>query len=50
MKLDINEVHFVQQAVNNVTIKGSDAPVVATIIDKLGKEFERLQKLEEKKV
>lgn len=50
MKLDINEIHFVQQAVNNVTIKGSDAPVVAVLIDKLGKEFVRLQKLEEKKV
>ena len=49
MKLEINEVHFVQQAVNNCTIKGVDAPVVATLIEKLSKEFERLQKLEEKK-
>lgn len=49
MKLDINEVHFAVQAIGNVTIKGSDAPTVARLLDKLEKEFVRLQKLEEQK-
>ena len=49
MKLDIQEIHILQQAIANITIKASDAPKVAIVIDKLEKEFERLQKLEEKK-
>ena len=49
MKLDINEVHFAIQAVSSVTIKGSDAPMVASFLDKFEKEFARLQKLEESK-
>lgn len=49
MKLDINEVYFLKQAVEQVNIKASDAPNVAKTIEKLDKEFVRLQKLEEKK-
>jgi hypothetical protein len=49
MKLDIQEIHILQQAIANITIKASDAPKVAIVIEKLDKEFERLQKLEEKK-
>ena len=49
MKLEISEVYFIQQAVTQVNIKASDAPVVAALIGKLDKEFTRLQKLEDKK-
>tara|TARA_R100000030_G_scaffold94536_1_gene81438 strand:+ start:285 stop:467 length:183 start_codon:yes stop_codon:yes gene_type:complete len=49
MKLEIGEVFFIKQAVEQVTVKASDAPFVAKTIDKLEKEFMRLQKLEEKK-
>lgn len=49
MKLEIQEVYFLKNAVMNVTIKASDAPTVAKVVDKLDKEFVRLQKLEEKK-
>ena len=49
MKLNINEVYFVQQAVASVSIKASDAPIVSELMTKLEKEFSRLQKLEEKK-
>lgn len=49
MKLDINEVFFLKQSVEQVTIKASDAPVVAKTIEKLDRELQRLQKLEEKK-
>ena len=50
MKLDIDEVAFVKTAFDHVTIKASDAPNVAKIIDKLDREFVRLQKLQEAKV
>lgn len=49
MKLEINEVQILNQAMSNSTIKGSDASTVAVIINKLEKEFERLYKLQEKK-
>ena len=49
MKLEIEEVAFVKSAFDNVTIKASDAPGVAKIIDKLDREFVRLQKLQEAK-
>jgi len=49
MKLDITEVHFCKAAVESVNVKASDARVVASLLDKLDKEFERLQSIEEKK-
>ena len=49
MKLDINEVAFVKNALEGCTVKVSDAKAVSQIMDKLSKEFERLFKLEEKK-
>ena len=48
MKLEINEVQILNQAISNSTIKGSDAKTVSVIINKLEKEFERLYKLQEK--
>ena len=49
MKLDINEVAFVKNALEGCTVKVSDAKAVSEIMTKLDKEFERLFKLEEKK-
>jgi|TARA_R100000030_G_C3158424_1_gene100079 hypothetical protein len=49
MKLEFREVTFLKNAVSSVNISASDAPVVAKVIEKLDKEFVRLQKLEEKK-
>lgn len=49
MKLEIQEVYLVHEALKGATIKGADAPTVANTLDKLEKEFERLRKLEEKK-
>lgn len=49
MKLDITEVYLVKQSVENQTIKATDAKTVMGLIEKLDKEFVRLQKLEEKK-
>jgi len=49
MKLEIQEVYLVHEALKGCTIKGGDAPAVAKTLDKLEKEFNRLQKLEEKK-
>ncbi len=46
MKLEINEVQILNQAMSNSTIKGSDAKTVSVIITKLEKEFERLYKLQ----
>jgi hypothetical protein len=48
MKLGINEVSFIHQSIMSVNIKGSDAVQVAGLIEKLEKEFTRLQKLESK--
>ena len=49
MKLEINEVYFLTEAVKVTNIKASDAKTVAPLIEKLEKEFVRLQKLEESK-
>jgi len=49
MKLEISEVLIVKHSVENQTIKASDARPVSILLDKLDKEFVRLQKLEEKK-
>jgi hypothetical protein len=49
MKLEINEVYFINEAVKATSIKASDAKTVASLMDKLEKEFARLQKLEESK-
>lgn len=49
MKLEIDEVGFLREAVKSVTIKGSDAPNVASVMSKLDKEFDRLIKVEDKK-
>lgn len=49
MKLDLTEIYFLQQASQNVTVKAKDAKIVSELLDKLDKEFERLQKVEEKK-
>tara|TARA_E500000318_G_C3559522_1_gene212755 strand:- start:247 stop:393 length:147 start_codon:yes stop_codon:yes gene_type:complete len=48
MKLEINEVQILNQAMSNSTIKGSDAKTVSDIIIKLEKEFDRLFKAQEK--
>lgn len=48
MKLDINEVFVAKSGVENVQVKGSDARMVANLLDKLDNEFNRLQKLEAK--
>lgn len=47
MKLEINEVYFLNEAVKATSIKASDAKTVASLIEKLEKEFVRLQKLQE---
>ena len=47
MKLEIDEVVFVKTAFDHVTIKASDAPQVAKIMEKIDREFVRLQKLQE---
>lgn len=49
MKLEINEVYFLNEVVKTANIKAADAPTVADLMTKLEKEFVRLQKLEEKK-
>ena len=49
MKLEINEVYFLNEVVKAASIKAADARTVSNLMDKLEKEFLRLQKLEEKK-
>lgn len=49
MKLDIQEVYVLKQAIASISIKASDAPIVVGVMNKLDREFERLQKLEVKK-
>lgn len=49
IKLDLTEVYMLKQAVSNINIKATDAPIVAKTMEKLDKEFDRLQALEEKK-
>lgn len=47
MKLEISEVIFLKEAMHHVNIKAINAPQVAKLIDKLDKEFERLDKLQQ---
>ena len=49
MKLDITEVYFIKQAIDATSIKATDAGMVHALQTKVGKEFERLRKLEERK-
>lgn len=49
MKVEITEVFFLKEIMKSVSIKASDAPTVSKLIEKLDKEFVRLQKLEESK-
>jgi hypothetical protein len=48
MKLDINEVAFVKNALDGCSVKVSDAGFVHGIMTKIEKEFERLVKLQDK--
>jgi|TARA_R110002050_G_scaffold201017_1_gene336137 hypothetical protein len=48
MKLEINEVYVAKTAIEAISIKGSDARAVADLLDKLDKEFDKLQKAQEK--
>ena len=49
MKLDITEVYFLSEVAKTANIKATDAKVISNLMDKLDKEFGRLQKIEEKK-
>jgi hypothetical protein len=49
MKLEINEVYFLSEVVKTANIKAADAPTVSNLMGKLDREFDRLQKLEDKK-
>ena len=49
MKVEIAEVFFIKEAMKTVSIKATDAPMVGKLMEKLDKEFDRLQKIEEKK-
>jgi|TARA_Y100000310_G_C20217938_1_gene594398 hypothetical protein len=49
MKLELLEIRLVTQAVGGATMKGADAPLVAALLSKLEKEYNRLEKLEKKK-
>jgi len=48
MKLDIQEVFFLKQCAESSTIKASDAAIVAKTLEKLEKEFARLESLQQK--
>ena len=48
LRLIADEAMFLIQAVENTAIKGKDAAVVARILEKLVKEFERIQSKESK--
>lgn len=50
MKLEFQEVTFLKNAVRAVNISAGDAPVVAKVLDKIDKEYSRLEKLEQKKL
>ena len=47
MKFNINEVYVIKTGVENISVKGSDARMVADLLDKLDKEFSKLQKNED---
>mgnify|MGYP006092393663 CR=1 FL=1 len=44
MKLDINETFMAKTAVENATVKGSEAHVVVSLLSKLDIEFNKLEK------
>ena len=44
MKLNLTVVYFLSEAAKQATIKATDAKTVAATLDKLDKEYERLQK------
>jgi hypothetical protein len=48
MKLTIEQVHFLSEALNSVNIPAKNAREIVDIQDTLEKEFLRLQKLQEK--
>ena len=48
MKLTIDQVHFLSEALNSVNISAKDARTVVNLQDTLEKEFMRLQKSQEK--
>jgi len=50
MKLEIAEVYLLKASLEAATIKAKDAPVVAKTMEKLDKEFERLEKLQPKQI
>lgn len=48
MKVTINQVAFLKEALNSINISAKDAREVVSIQDVLEKEFMRLQKLQDK--
>ncbi len=48
MKLELTEVFFIKQAIEQVTIKSTDAHVVSKVMEKVDREFSRLKKLDDK--
>jgi len=49
MKLDLTQVYFLKEAAKQATIKGADAKAVADTLDKLDKEYDRIQKQKQAK-
>ena len=49
MKLTTQQIHFIKQAVESVSVKATDAKFVSNVIEKVDKEFGRLAALDEKK-
>ena len=47
MKLNIQEVFFLKNAVENSTVKGADAPFVTEVLGKLVKEFTKLEQTQQ---
>ena len=43
MRLTSDEIAVILQALESITIKGKDAPIVAKVLVKLYKEFERVK-------
>ncbi len=48
MKLEINEIYFLTEVAKQANIKAADAGLIVSLMEKLEKEFNRLQKLHEK--
>ena len=46
MKLEISEVYLLKASLEAATIKAKDAPIVAKTMEKLDKEYQRLEKLQ----